>query len=89
MIQQKICDIGNRAFQCYLVFINTILREGGVEGGGGELRDFLKKNRTWRCPLEDGVHRKGSVPPISQETMANCKNLFVLAMKKKAALEPK
>ena len=42
MIQQKICDIGNRAFQCYLVFINTILREGGVGGGGGGLRNFLK-----------------------------------------------
>ena len=40
MIQQKICDIGNRAFQCYLVFINTILREGGVGGGGGVKKFF-------------------------------------------------
>ena len=37
MIQQKICDIGNRAFQCYLVFINTILREGGV----GRVKKFF------------------------------------------------
>ena len=67
---------------------NLERRWGGVGGGGGQ-RDFLKKNRPRGCPLEGGVHRKGSVPPTSQETMANCKNLFVLAMKKKVALEPK